>query len=45
MLQFYYQCIDKYLLYKDFECCAMDMDSAYIAISGNRIEDLIKPEL
>ncbi len=44
MLQFYYDFLDKYLDRSDFEYCEMDTDSAYIAISGERVEYLIKPE-
>ena len=45
MLQFYYECLDKYLDRSSFEYCEMDTDSAYIAIAANSIEDLVKPEL
>ena len=44
MLQFYYDFLNKYLDRTDFEYCEMDTDSAYIAISGEQVEDLIKPE-
>ena len=40
-----YNSIKKYLDRSDFEYCEMDTDSAYIAISGERVEDLIKPEV
>ena len=45
MLQFYYDCLDKYIDRLDFEFCETDTDSAYIAISGDSIEDLVKPEM
>ena len=46
MLQFYYDCIDRYIDRSDFEYIEMDTDSAYFAISGNSLEDVIKtPEL
>ena len=45
MLEFYYDCVDKYLSREDFEYSEMDTDSAYMAISGDRFESLIKPEL
>ena len=45
MLQFYFDFIDKYLDRSDFQYCEMDTDSAYIAISGESIEKLVKPEL
>ena len=45
MLKFYYDCVDKYLSREDFEYSEMDTDSAYMAISGDSIEALIKPDL
>ena len=45
MLQFYYDFLDKYLNRSDFQVCEMDTDSAYIAISGDSVESLVKPEL
>ena len=45
MLQFYYDFLDKYLDRVDFEFCEMDTDSAYIAISSENLESLIKPEM
>ena len=45
MLQFYYDFLDKYVDRSDFEHCEMDTDSAYIAISGESLEDLVKPEM
>ena len=45
MLQFYYDFLDKYVDRSDFEYCEMDTDSAYIAISGESLEDLVKPEM
>ena len=45
MLQFYYDFLDKYLHRSDYEYCKMDTDSAYIAISGESVEDLVKPEM
>ena len=45
MLQFYYDFLDKYLDRTDFQMCEMDTDSAYIAISGDSVESLVKPEL
>ena len=37
--------VDKYLSCEDFIYCEMDTDSAYMAISGDSFEELIKPEL
>ena len=45
MLEFYYDCVDKYLSREDFIYCEIDTDSAYMAISGDSFEALIKPEL
>ena len=45
MLEFYYDCVDKYLPRKGFEYSEMDTDSAYMAISGDSFESLIKPYL
>lgn len=45
MLQFYFDFIDKYLDRSDFQYCEMDTDSAYIAISGDSVESLVKTEL
>jgi hypothetical protein len=44
MLQFYYDCIDKYLDRSDFQYIEMDTDSAYMALSDD-FENLIKPGL
>ena len=45
MLQFYYDFLDKYLERSDFQYFEMDTDSTYIAVSGDSVESLIKPEL
>ena len=45
MLKFYYDCVDKYLFREDFEYSEMDTDSAYMEISGDSFEALIKPDL
>ena len=45
LLQFYYNFLDVYVDRADFECIEQDTDSQYIAISGDRIESLIKPEM
>ena len=44
MLQFYYDCIDNICDRSDFEYMEMDTDSAYIALSEECLEDIIKPE-
>jgi len=45
MLEFYYDFIDKYVDRRDFELIQMDTDSLYMAISGERLEDIVRPEL
>ena len=45
MLEFYYDFMDCYVDRSDFEYCEMDTDSAYMAISGSSLEDIIKPEM
>ena len=45
MLEFYYECVDKYLSREDFGYSEMDTDSAYMEISGDSVEALIKPDL
>ena len=45
MLESYYDCLDKYLDRSDFQLCEMDTDSAYMALSGESVESLVKPEL
>ena len=45
MLQFYYHFLDKYLDRSDLQIREMDTDSAYIDISGESVESLVKPEL
>ena len=45
MLEFYYDFLDSYFDRKDFELIQMDTDSNYIAISGKKLEDIVRPEL
>ena len=45
MIEFYYDFLDKYLDRKDFELIQMDTDSLYMAMSGERLEDIVRPEL
>ena len=44
MLEFYYHCIDHFLDRSDFELLEMDTDSLYMAIAGDSVEELVKPE-
>ena len=45
MSEFYYDFMDAYVDRSDFKYCKMDTDSAYMAISGSCLEDVIKPEM
>ena len=45
MLEFYYDFLDKYVDRRDFEMMYMDTDSAYFAISGEELRDVVRPEL
>ena len=40
----YYNCIDKYFDRSDFEYIETDTDSAYMALSGQSLREIIKPE-
>lgn len=45
MLSFYYDFMDKYVDRSDFEYIEMDTDSAYMAISGSCLDEVIKPDM
>ena len=45
MLEFYYDFLDRYIDRRDYELIQMDTDSNYMAISGAKLEDIIRPEL
>ena len=45
MLEFYYDFLDYYLSREDFEMVEMDIDSNYLGIAAENIEDLINPKL
>ena len=45
MLEFYYDFLNKYFSRKDFQLCYMDRDSFYLAISGNSLDEIVKPEM
>ena len=45
MLEFYYDFLDKYFSRQDFELCYMDADSFYLAIRGNSLDDIARPEM
>ncbi|XP_033729708.1 uncharacterized protein LOC117318890 [Pecten maximus] len=44
MLEYYYDFMDVFVDRSDFAYCEMDTDSAYMAISGKRLEDIIKAD-
>ncbi len=45
ILEFYYDCLDKYVSREDFQLIQMDTDSMYMAITDENFENLIKPEM
>ena len=46
MLEFYYDCVDKYIDRSDFQYLSMDTDSAYIAFTDEHpFENLIKKDM
>ena len=44
MLQFYYDFVARYVERPLYQYCEMDTDSAYIALAGDTIDDLVAPE-
>ncbi len=45
MLEFYYSCLLTYVDPRDFCYVEMDTDSAYLALSGESIDEVVKPEM
>ena len=45
MLEFYYDFLHRYVDRRDFELIQMGTDSNYMAISGDKLEDIVRPEL
>ena len=45
MLEFYYDFLDQYFSRQDFELCYMDTDSFYLAMSGDSLDEILKPEM
>ena len=45
MLEFYYDCVDRYCSRRDFELMSMDTDSLYMAISGETLTDIVTPDM
>jgi len=45
MLEFYYDFMDVFVDRRDFQYCAMDTDSAYMALPAASLEEVIKPDM
>ena len=45
MLEFYYDFLEKYFSRKDFELCYMDTDSFYLAMCGDSLDEIVRPEI
>ena len=45
MLEFYYDFLDKYFSRQDFELCYIDTDSFCLAMSGESLDEIVKPEM
>ena len=45
MLGFYYNFLDKHFSRQDFELCYMDTDSFYLAMSGDSLDEIVRPEM
>ena len=45
MLGFCYDFLDKYFSRQDFELCYMDADLFYLAMSGDSLDEIAKPEI
>ena len=43
ILEFYYDFFHKYFSRQDFELCYMDTDSFYLVMSGDSLDDIVKP--
>ena len=44
MLDFFYNCIQKYVDKSDYSLCEMDTDSLYLSLSDSSLESVLKPE-
>ena len=45
ILEFYHDFLERYIDRQDFELIQMDTDSLYFALSVNKLDDVVKPEL
>ena len=44
MLEFYYDFLDKHFSRQDLELCYMGTDSFYLAMSGDYLNEVVRPE-
>ena len=45
MLEFYYDFLDKYFSRQNFKLCYMDTDLFYLAMSGDSLDEIVRPEM
>ena len=45
MLEFYYDFLENYFSRQDFDLCYIDTDSFYLAISGDSLDETIRPKI
>ena len=45
MLEFYFDFLDKYFSRQDFVLCYMDADSFYLVMSGDSLDEIVRPEM
>ena len=45
MLKLYYDFFDKYFSRQGFELCYMDTDTFYLAMSGDSLDEIVRPEM
>ena len=45
MLEFHYDFLDKYFSRQDFDLCYIDPDSFYLAMNGDYLNEIARPEV
>ena len=45
MLEFYYDFLDKYFSRQDFELRYVDTDTVYLVMSGDSLDEIVRPEM
>ena len=45
MLEFYYDFLDKHFSRQGFDLCYMDTDSFYLAMTGDSLDEIVRPEI